>query len=105
MHEWIAQLGLLDEFALAPLLDAGAELEQINLAELRTNDALREIFGAGREALNFVASHVSVGRGNTSVARSAGPVAVVAIGAAVRRLSVRSTARLSVAESPVNAIV
>ncbi len=59
MHQWMAQLELLGEFPLAPLLEAGAELDQINLAELRTNDALREIFSAGRDALNFVASRVS----------------------------------------------
>jgi crotonobetainyl-CoA:carnitine CoA-transferase CaiB-like acyl-CoA transferase len=59
MYEWIEALGLIEEFALAPLLQAGAEREQFNLAELRTDDALREIFGSGREALNFVASRVT----------------------------------------------
>ena len=58
MHEWLIDLGIVDEFPLTPLLELGAQRERIDLSMIATNPEVAEIFGAGRECVNFVASRI-----------------------------------------------
>ena len=56
--EWIETLGYRDEFPETMLLDLAIERGGVSIAEMATDDLARDIFGAGREALNFIAEHV-----------------------------------------------
>ncbi len=58
MHEWLIDLGIVDEFPLTPLLELGAQRERIDLSMIATHPEVAEIFGAGRECVNFVASRI-----------------------------------------------
>ncbi len=53
--EWIETLGYRDEFPETMLLDLTIERGGVSIAEMATDDLARDIFGAGREALNFIA--------------------------------------------------
>jgi benzylsuccinate CoA-transferase BbsE subunit len=57
--EWIDTLGFRDEFAETMLLDLAIERGGVSIAEMATDDLARDIFGAGREALCFIAERVS----------------------------------------------
>lgn len=59
LAEWMESLGLLEDFPLGFLLQLGAERASISLVEIATDPMVAEIFGAGREGLFFVASHVT----------------------------------------------
>ncbi len=59
MRRWIEDAGLLEEFPEAFLLDMGAEREQIDMFAIGEDEELQAIFGAGREALNLLASKLS----------------------------------------------
>lgn len=59
LYEWIVELGLVEEFPEAIFIRMGAERERIDLSEIGKDDELTAIFGAAREALNFIASKVS----------------------------------------------
>lgn len=59
LHEWLVELGLTDEFPESIFIRMGAEREQIDLSQIGSDDELTAIFGAAREALNFIASRVS----------------------------------------------
>src|SRR6478752_557666 len=56
--EWIETLGYRDEFPETMLLDLAIERGGVSIAEMATDDLARDIFGAGREALNFIAERV-----------------------------------------------
>jgi len=56
--EWIETLGYRDEFPETMLLDLAVERGGVSIAELATDDLARDIFGAGREALNFIAERI-----------------------------------------------
>lgn len=56
--EWIETLGFRDEFPETMLLDLAVERGGVSIAELSTDDLAREIYGAGREALNFIAERI-----------------------------------------------
>jgi len=56
--EWIENLGYRDEFAETMLLDLAVERGGVSIAEMATDDLARDIFGAGREALNFIAERI-----------------------------------------------
>lgn len=58
-HDWLEELGLLEEFPEAPLLLLGAERERIDLSKLAEDEELQAIFGAGRSALTFIASKLA----------------------------------------------
>jgi len=58
LHEWLVELGLDSEFPEAAFLEMGAVRESFDLAQLGQDEELTVIFGAGREALAFVASRV-----------------------------------------------
>jgi crotonobetainyl-CoA:carnitine CoA-transferase CaiB-like acyl-CoA transferase len=57
--EWIETLGFRDEFPETMLLDLAVERGGVSIAEMATEDLARDIFGAGREALCFIAERVS----------------------------------------------
>jgi hypothetical protein len=56
--EWIDTLGFRDEFAETMLLDLAVERGGVSIAEMATDDLARDIFGAGREALCFIAERI-----------------------------------------------
>jgi crotonobetainyl-CoA:carnitine CoA-transferase CaiB-like acyl-CoA transferase len=59
LMEWMDRLGLTAEFPLLPLLELGSKRERIDLSRIAEDAEVREIFGAGREAFEFVASRIS----------------------------------------------
>jgi crotonobetainyl-CoA:carnitine CoA-transferase CaiB-like acyl-CoA transferase len=58
VHEWLVELGLDSEFPEAFFLRMGAERGPIDLAELGRDAEATAIFGAGREALGFLAARI-----------------------------------------------
>ena len=56
--DWIETLGFRDEFPETMLLDLAIERGGVSIAEMATDDLARDIFGAGREALNFIAERI-----------------------------------------------
>jgi crotonobetainyl-CoA:carnitine CoA-transferase CaiB-like acyl-CoA transferase len=56
--EWIETLGFREEFAETMLLDLAVERGGVSIAEMATDDLARDIFGAGREALCFIAERI-----------------------------------------------
>jgi crotonobetainyl-CoA:carnitine CoA-transferase CaiB-like acyl-CoA transferase len=56
--EWIETLGLRDEFPETMLLDLAIERGGVSIAELATDELAMQIFGAGREALCFIAERI-----------------------------------------------
>jgi crotonobetainyl-CoA:carnitine CoA-transferase CaiB-like acyl-CoA transferase len=56
---WLRSLGLEPEFPEAVFLQMGAERASIDLSRIGQDEELTAIFGAGREAMNFIASRVS----------------------------------------------
>jgi benzylsuccinate CoA-transferase BbsE subunit len=59
LMEWMRELGLLDDFPLASLLELGTERSDISQAQLREDPLAGEIFHAGREAVAFIAERMS----------------------------------------------
>jgi crotonobetainyl-CoA:carnitine CoA-transferase CaiB-like acyl-CoA transferase len=59
LHDWLVELGLKDEFPEAIFLEQGAELDgPIDLSKIGEDEQTTVLFGAGREALNLVASRI-----------------------------------------------
>jgi crotonobetainyl-CoA:carnitine CoA-transferase CaiB-like acyl-CoA transferase len=56
--DWIETLGYRDEFPETMLLDLAIERGGVSIAEMATDDLARDIFGAGREALCFIAERI-----------------------------------------------
>ncbi len=56
---WLRSLGLEKDFPEAFLLEQGAQRASIDLSRIGQDAELTAIFGAGREAMNFIASRVS----------------------------------------------
>ena len=56
---WLRSLGLEERFPEAVFLQMGAERASIDLSQIGQDAELTTIFGAGREAMNFIASQVS----------------------------------------------
>lgn len=60
VHEWLTTLGLIDEFPEAVFLEMGANRKgAIDFWQAAEDEEVRAIFGAGREALCFIASRIS----------------------------------------------
>ncbi|GAB4337873.1 MAG: hypothetical protein Kow0010_26100 [Dehalococcoidia bacterium] len=59
LFRWLQDLGAADEFPLAPFLEMGARRERIDLSRIAEDEEVAAIFGAGREAVNFIASRLS----------------------------------------------
>jgi crotonobetainyl-CoA:carnitine CoA-transferase CaiB-like acyl-CoA transferase len=58
LSAWLDELGLGDEFPEAVFLRRGAEREFIDLSRIGHDDEVTAIFGAGREAVNLIASRL-----------------------------------------------
>jgi len=58
-YAWLEELGLLEEFHAAPLLLLGAERERIDFSMLAADEELQAIFGAGRDAMSFIAANLT----------------------------------------------
>ncbi len=56
---WLRTLGLEEKFPEAVFLQMGADRQSIDLSRIGQDEELTAIFGAGREAMNFIASRVS----------------------------------------------
>jgi len=56
---WLRSLGLEGRFPEAVFLQMGADRQSIDLSRIGLDAELTAIFGAGREAMNFIASQVS----------------------------------------------
>ncbi len=57
--DWLVELGLKDELPEAVFLERGAEREsEIDLSKIGEDDETTVLFGAGREAMNLVASRI-----------------------------------------------
>jgi benzylsuccinate CoA-transferase BbsE subunit len=56
--EWIETLGFRDEFPETMLLDLAIERGGVSIAEMATDELAMQIFGAGREALCFIAERI-----------------------------------------------
>jgi crotonobetainyl-CoA:carnitine CoA-transferase CaiB-like acyl-CoA transferase len=59
VYDWIVELGLEPEFPEAVFLKQGAERDSIDLSKIGQDEEVTVIFGAGREALNLIASRIS----------------------------------------------
>ena len=57
--DWVDELGFRDEFPETVLLDLGVERGGVTMAEITTDELCSEIFGAGREALMFIAERIT----------------------------------------------
>ena len=58
VRDWLADLGLLDEFPERGLLEVGTERGDIHLSQIGQDPEATAIFGAGREAVKFVAERL-----------------------------------------------
>jgi crotonobetainyl-CoA:carnitine CoA-transferase CaiB-like acyl-CoA transferase len=56
LKRWLGELGLLEEFPLAPLLEMGIKLDTISLDQIAEDPLIGEIFAAGRDAVTLIAS-------------------------------------------------
>ena len=59
LMSWLEELDLAKEFALTALLDLGSEYEKLTLDMIANDPLAGEVFGAGREAMAFIASKLS----------------------------------------------
>lgn len=57
--DWVDSLGLGDDFPERIFLEMGMKRERIDLSRILEDQELQAIFGAGREAVNLIASRVS----------------------------------------------
>lgn len=55
---WLEELGLEDEFPLFSLLAMGSEYQRLTLQMITEDPLAGEVFGAGREAMAFIASRL-----------------------------------------------
>ena len=59
LSQWLDELGLRDEFPEAFFLDLGARRPVITSTEIAEDPEVMAIYGAGREALTFIASRLA----------------------------------------------
>ena len=59
VHDWLESLGLIEDFLEAPLLEEGMRRERFDLSMIAQDEELQAIFGAGRAAMNFLASKLT----------------------------------------------
>ncbi|MCH2173363.1 CoA transferase [Myxococcota bacterium] len=59
MHDWMVELGVVEEFPEAVFLEQGAQLEApLDISKIGVDDQTTVIFGAAREGMVFLASKV-----------------------------------------------
>jgi crotonobetainyl-CoA:carnitine CoA-transferase CaiB-like acyl-CoA transferase len=76
--DWLDALGLRDECPEAALVQLGVERGGVSIHEIATDDLVREIFGAGRETLCFIAERVGAQEYFESGQRRGIPCGIVA---------------------------
>lgn len=59
LSAWMTELGLDDEFPMFSLLAMGSEYQKLTLQMILEDPLAGEVFGAGREAMAFIASNLS----------------------------------------------
>jgi crotonobetainyl-CoA:carnitine CoA-transferase CaiB-like acyl-CoA transferase len=74
---WLRELGLEVELPEAVFLRMGAERDRIDLSKIGIDDEVTAIFGAGREALAFIASRVTAHEFFLGGQRAGVPVGVI----------------------------
>lgn len=58
LAEWVAELGLFEECPFTELLALGESYEQIDILHLDADPLSAEVFGAGRDTINFLAERL-----------------------------------------------
>lgn len=58
LYDWLVQTGFVDEFVESFFIQMGVDRGGVNLAEIATDPEAAAIFGAGRDALTFLAEHL-----------------------------------------------
>jgi crotonobetainyl-CoA:carnitine CoA-transferase CaiB-like acyl-CoA transferase len=74
---WLREVGLEGELPEAVFLEMGAQREFIDLSKIGEDDEVTAIFGAGREALNLLASRLSAYDFFVGAQRAGMPVGVI----------------------------
>jgi crotonobetainyl-CoA:carnitine CoA-transferase CaiB-like acyl-CoA transferase len=74
---WLKELGIADDFPEAVFLEMGANRDFVDLSQIGVDDEVTAIFGAGREALNFVAGRLSAYDFFLGAQRAGLPVGVI----------------------------
>jgi hypothetical protein len=74
---WLQELGIADDFPEAVFLEMGAKRDFVDLSKIGEDDEVTAIFGAGREALNFVAGRLSAYDFFLGAQRAGLPVGVI----------------------------
>jgi crotonobetainyl-CoA:carnitine CoA-transferase CaiB-like acyl-CoA transferase len=74
---WLRELGLEEDLPEAVFLRMGAERDRIDLSRIGIDDEVTAIFGAGREALAFIASRVTAYEFFLGGQRAGVPVGVI----------------------------
>ena len=74
---WLRELGIADDFPEAVFLELGAKRDFVDLSKIGLDDEITAIFGAGREALNFVAGRLSAYDFFVGCQRAGMPVGVI----------------------------
>ncbi|MFQ5380742.1 MAG: CaiB/BaiF CoA transferase family protein [Dehalococcoidia bacterium] len=59
MIRWMEHHGIAEDFPMLPLLEAGRDREELNLADIETDSEVQAIFLAGREVVNYIASNLT----------------------------------------------
>lgn len=75
--KWLRELGLEDELPESIFVRMGAERDRIDLSKIGIDDEVTAIFGAGREALTFIASRVTAQEFFLGAQRAGLPVGVI----------------------------
>ncbi len=75
--EWIEELGLVEEFPLAYLLELGSQAEHLAPARIAEDPMVAEIFRASREATAFIASRLPAYEAFVGFQQRGFPVGVV----------------------------
>ena len=74
---WLRELGLEAELPEAVFVRMGAERERLDLSKIGIDDEVTAIFGAGREALAFIASRITAQEYFLGAQRAGLPVGVI----------------------------
>ncbi|MEN8159432.1 MAG: CoA transferase [Myxococcota bacterium] len=74
---WLREVGVADELPEAVFLEMGAKRDFIDLSKIGEDDEITAIFGAGREALNLLASRLSAYDFFVGAQRAGMPVGVI----------------------------
>jgi crotonobetainyl-CoA:carnitine CoA-transferase CaiB-like acyl-CoA transferase len=74
---WLEELGLIPEFPEAVFIEMGMQRERLDLSGLTDDDEVQAIYGAGREAMNLIASRLSAYEFFLGAHRRGMPVGVI----------------------------